>query len=272
VRAQARLVPARRLAGHRTKGLFSPPGQTDTVALSDEPPVFRSPLTSRFSARGRRQFYLSAPGVRYRTQRPLTRGGKMALSRLGSTRLVLAIVAGLAATAACKKTEAPPPPPPAVEVAPVVQKDVPIFQEWIGSLDGFVNAEIRPQIEGCAPAGIPGRLPGSRGRDALRDRPASVPGDVRPGQGHPGPVRGHLANATTTAARYRPGGAEGDQPAGARRRRDEGAHREANVESAGQSSRRRSSISGGRRSSPPSTASRGSRSPRSAISSTAWPS
>ena len=52
-------------------------------------------------------------------------------------------------SAACGKKEAPPPaPPPVVEVAPVTQKDVPIFQEWIGSLDGYVNAEIRPQIEG----------------------------------------------------------------------------------------------------------------------------
>ena len=33
-------------------------------------------------------------------------------------------------------------------MAPVVQKDVPVFGEWIGTLDGFVNAEIRPQIEG----------------------------------------------------------------------------------------------------------------------------
>jgi hypothetical protein len=30
----------------------------------------------------------------------------------------------------------------------VTQKDVAIYQEWIGSLDGYVNAEIRPQIEG----------------------------------------------------------------------------------------------------------------------------
>jgi membrane fusion protein (multidrug efflux system) len=33
-------------------------------------------------------------------------------------------------------------------VAPVVARDVPIVKEWIGSLDGFVNAEIRPEVEG----------------------------------------------------------------------------------------------------------------------------
>jgi membrane fusion protein (multidrug efflux system) len=33
-------------------------------------------------------------------------------------------------------------------VLPATQVDVPITQEWVGTLDGFVNAEIRPQVEG----------------------------------------------------------------------------------------------------------------------------
>src|SRR5438876_2819049 len=48
----------------------------------------------------------------------------------------------------CAKKQAPPPPPPAVEVVTVIQKDVPITKEWIGSLEGFVNADIRPQVTG----------------------------------------------------------------------------------------------------------------------------
>jgi len=35
-----------------------------------------------------------------------------------------------------------------VEVAEVEQKDVPIYSEWIGTLDGMVNAEIRAQVSG----------------------------------------------------------------------------------------------------------------------------
>src|SRR6266481_3908235 len=55
----------------------------------------------------------------------------------------------LVAIAACHKTAAPPaPPPPAVQVADVEQTDVPVYREWIGTLDGFVNADIRPQVEG----------------------------------------------------------------------------------------------------------------------------
>jgi RND family efflux transporter MFP subunit len=37
---------------------------------------------------------------------------------------------------------------PEVEVVPVEQKDVPIYSEWIGTLDGLVNAEIRAQVSG----------------------------------------------------------------------------------------------------------------------------
>ena len=43
---------------------------------------------------------------------------------------------------------AAPPPPPIVEVAPVIQKDVPVQGEWIGTLEGYVNAQISPQVNG----------------------------------------------------------------------------------------------------------------------------
>jgi membrane fusion protein (multidrug efflux system) len=48
----------------------------------------------------------------------------------------------------CGKSEPPKPPPPVVEVVQVEQKDVPIWNEWIGTLDGFVNAQIKPQVTG----------------------------------------------------------------------------------------------------------------------------
>jgi RND family efflux transporter MFP subunit len=38
--------------------------------------------------------------------------------------------------------------PPDVEVVPVEQQDVPIFGEWIGTLDGFTNADVRAQVTG----------------------------------------------------------------------------------------------------------------------------
>src|SRR5712664_2721572 len=39
-------------------------------------------------------------------------------------------------------------PPPMVEVAAVTQADVPVFHEWVGSLDGLVNAQTRAQVTG----------------------------------------------------------------------------------------------------------------------------
>ncbi len=56
------------------------------------------------------------------------------------------VLASATLTAACHKTQAPAPPPPGVQVTEVVQKDVPIYRAWTGSPDGFVNAEIHPQV------------------------------------------------------------------------------------------------------------------------------
>jgi membrane fusion protein (multidrug efflux system) len=43
---------------------------------------------------------------------------------------------------------APPGAPPDVEVVQVEQKDVPVFHEWIGTLDGLTNADVRAQVSG----------------------------------------------------------------------------------------------------------------------------
>ena len=43
---------------------------------------------------------------------------------------------------------APAAPPPEVEIVSVVQKDVPIYGEWVATLDGYVNAQIQPQVSG----------------------------------------------------------------------------------------------------------------------------
>ena len=50
--------------------------------------------------------------------------------------------------AACKRAEPPAPPPPEVLVTAVVQKDVPIYTEWVGTTVGFVNAQIVPRVQG----------------------------------------------------------------------------------------------------------------------------
>jgi RND family efflux transporter MFP subunit len=47
-----------------------------------------------------------------------------------------------------KVRAAAPPPPPVVEVAPVLQKNVPVQGEWVGTLEGYVNAQIQPEVSG----------------------------------------------------------------------------------------------------------------------------
>jgi len=61
----------------------------------------------------------------------------------------LLVVAFASFSAGCKeapKTTARPPEP--VKVAPVVQKDVPIYAEWVGTTVGYVTAQIRARVSG----------------------------------------------------------------------------------------------------------------------------
>ena len=67
-------------------------------------------------------------------------------STLFAAALVLFV--SLAAITGCSKEEPPPPPPPEVTVAEVVQKDVPIYIELVGSTLGSEDVEIRARVEG----------------------------------------------------------------------------------------------------------------------------
>jgi len=48
----------------------------------------------------------------------------------------------------CKEEAPPPPPPPQVTVTDVVQKDVPVYGEWVGTTEGKINAQIRARVQG----------------------------------------------------------------------------------------------------------------------------
>ena len=51
---------------------------------------------------------------------------------------------------ACGGSEAAPapPPPPTVSVVALKPETVPVSSEWVATLDGYVNAQIRPQVSG----------------------------------------------------------------------------------------------------------------------------
>jgi len=71
-------------------------------------------------------------------RRKLLIGGLLCLVALGA----------IFAASRLKSSGAPQAGSPVVEVVPVEQKDVPIFGEWIGTLDGLVNADVRAQVTG----------------------------------------------------------------------------------------------------------------------------
>jgi membrane fusion protein (multidrug efflux system) len=72
----------------------------------------------------------------------------------GSTAAVLVLLLPLAGilviAAGCAHTTqgATAPPLFQVEVATVEQRDVPLYSEWIGTLDGLVNADIKAEVSG----------------------------------------------------------------------------------------------------------------------------
>jgi membrane fusion protein (multidrug efflux system) len=84
-------------------------------------------------------------------------------------------------------------PPPLVEVVTVTQGDVPIYHEWIGVLDGLVNAQIRAQVTGYL------QIQNYREGDPIRKGDMLFEIDPRPFQALLDQAKGQLAQAE---ARY----------------------------------------------------------------------
>jgi len=67
-------------------------------------------------------------------------------------KLVLVLAGSLLAfsPSGCKEDQkaAVSPPPPEIEVAEVLQRDAPVYKEWIATTDGFENATILAQVQG----------------------------------------------------------------------------------------------------------------------------
>ena len=66
--------------------------------------------------------------------------------RAGRTLLCCLLV--VVQCAGCAQKKPPAGTAPQVQVARVVQRDVSIHSEWVATLDGYVNAQIQPQVSG----------------------------------------------------------------------------------------------------------------------------
>ena len=61
---------------------------------------------------------------------------------------VLAVILLIVLTRSGAKASVQAPPPLIVEVATAEQRDVPVYGEWIGTLTGPVNADVKAQVPG----------------------------------------------------------------------------------------------------------------------------
>jgi RND family efflux transporter MFP subunit len=89
-----------------------------------------------------------------------------------------------------------PSPTPDVEVVQVEQKDVPIFGEWIGTLDGLVNADVRAQVTGYL------QKQGYQEGASVKQGQLLFQIDPRPFQAALDQAEGQLAQAKATLANY----------------------------------------------------------------------
>jgi membrane fusion protein (multidrug efflux system) len=83
------------------------------------------------------------------TQRPShVRGSQSVHGASVLTGLLVGLMAAAVAGCGDASRAAGPPPTPVVKVEPVVERDVPISFEYVGTLVGYINAQIRARVSG----------------------------------------------------------------------------------------------------------------------------
>jgi RND family efflux transporter MFP subunit len=123
--------------------------------------------------------------------------------------LALLMVGIVALQPGCARNEPAAQPVPVVLTRPVIQKDVPVVGEWIGTLDGSVNAVIRPKVEGYLL-----RQPYKEGQFVHRGDllfeidPRQFRAALDQAKGALGQAEAQLSKATTDVARSTPLAAE----------------------------------------------------------------
>jgi len=127
------------------------------------------------------------------------------MARRGVTLSVIAgALAALGSTAGCKKPP-PPLPPPTVLVAPAVQQDLSLTAEFVGTIDGYVNAEIRARVKGFLKTqDYQDGAFVKKGQLLFTIDPSEYQAAVAKAKGALGRAQAGYGQAKVTADRYRP--------------------------------------------------------------------
>ncbi len=105
----------------------------------------------------------------------------------------------------CRKEKAPPAPVPEVEVVQVIQQDVPIVHEWVGTADGLGQRNYQGAGYGLPhQSELQGRRLGQKGAGAFRNRSAPFPGALEQARGELARQEAQYANARANLDRIKP--------------------------------------------------------------------
>ena len=129
-----------------------------------------------------------------------------------SAELCTAMVTLMAAIVlvGCGGSEAPKRPPPLVLTSEAREQVVPIFGEWVGTTDGFVNAKIRPKVEGyLLKQEYDNGARVEKGQAMFEIDPRQFQAEVENAQGQLGRAEAALERSSQDVTRYRPLAARG---------------------------------------------------------------
>ena len=75
-------------------------------------------------------------------------GVEQPFQQMKATSLFTCVLIGALIFVACSRQAPPAPPPPEVLVTEAATRDVPVYREWVGTIEGSETADIRARING----------------------------------------------------------------------------------------------------------------------------
>ncbi|MGE4608821.1 MAG: efflux RND transporter periplasmic adaptor subunit [Myxococcota bacterium] len=139
-----------------------------------------------------------------------SRSGSALWRRCTFGRAVAIVCAALVFGTGCGSSEPEAPPTPLVYVTDVAAEDVPLFADWVGSTEGYNNADIRSQVRGyLLSRNYEQGTVVSKGQLLFQIDPREFQAELDSALGQLGEARANLGKSRGHVKRYRPLAAEG---------------------------------------------------------------